>query len=70
MEVKKMAKTKKFKEMMEIESYTVVYERIKNTVNGAPRYEVTIFDNGYHKGTYNIVTYTIEESIKDLLESL
>ena len=65
-----MTKTKKFKEMLVIESYTIVYERIKNTVNGVPRYEVTVFDNGYYKGTYNIATYTIEKSIKGLLESL
>ena len=65
-----MRKTKKFKEMLVIESYTIVYERIKNTVNGNPRYEVSIFDNGYHKGTYNIVTYNVEKSIRNLLESL
>lgn len=65
-----MRKLKKYKEMLIIENYTIVYEKIKNTVNGNPRYEVSIFDGGYHKGTYNIVTYTIEESIKNLLETL
>ena len=70
MEVKEMAKTKKFKEMLVIESYTIVYERVKNDVNGNPRYEVSIFDNGYHKGTYNITSYSVEEDIRNLLESL
>lgn len=70
MEVRKMAKTKKFKEMLVIESYTIVYERVKNDVNGNPRYEVSIFDSGRHKGTYNIVTDTIEETINNLIETL
>ena len=65
-----MRKLKKYKKMLTIDNYTIVYERIKNTVNGAPRYEVSIFDNGYHKGTYNIVTYTVEESINNLIKSL
>lgn len=65
-----MRKTKKYKEMLVMENRTVIYERIKNTVNGSPRYEVTVFDNGYHKGTFNIVTYAIEESIKNLIKSL
>lgn len=56
--------------MLAIDNYTVIYERVKNDINGNPRYEVTVFDNGYHKGTFNIVTYTIEESIKNLIESL
>ena len=65
-----MTKTKKFKEMLTIDNCIVVYERIKNTVNGNPRYEVSIFDNGYHKGTYNIVTYNVEKSIRNLIKSL
>ena len=65
-----MRKTKKIKEMLVIENYTIVYERIKNDVNGNPRYEVSIFDGGRHKGTYNIVTYNVEEDIKNLLETL
>nr|DAI31938.1 MAG TPA: glycoprotein [Caudoviricetes sp.] len=65
-----MRKLKKYKKMLTIDNYTIVYERIKNTVNGAPRYEVSIFDSGYHKGTYNIVTYTVEESINNLIKSL
>lgn len=65
-----MRKLKKYKEILTIENYTVIYEKIKNNINGNPRYEVTIFDNGYHRGTYNIVTYNVEESIKNLLESL
>lgn len=56
--------------MLTIDNCIVVYERIKNTVNGNPRYEVSIFDNGYHKGTYNIVTYNVEKSIRNLIKSL
>lgn len=65
-----MRKTKKFKEMLIIENYTVIYEKIKNDLNGNPRYEVTVFDGGYHKGTFNVVTYTIEKTIENLIESL
>lgn len=65
-----MRKTKKIKEMLVIENYTIIYERIKNDVNGNPRYEVSIFDGGYHKGTYNIVSYNIEEDISYLIKSL
>lgn len=65
-----MRKIKKYKEMLIIDNYTVIYERIKNDVNGNPRYEVSIFDNGYYKGTYNIVTYNVEESINNLIKSL
>lgn len=65
-----MWKLKKYKEMLTIDNCIVVYERIKNTVNGNPRYEVSIFDNGYHKGTYNITSYSVEEDIRNLLESL
>lgn len=65
-----MAKTKKFKEMLAIEKYTVVYERIKNDVSGNPRYEVTVFEDMHHKGTYNITSYSVEEDIRKLIESL
>ena len=65
-----MRKTKKIKEMLVLENYTIIYERLKNDVNGNPRYEVSIFDGGYHKGTYNITSYSVEEDINNLIESL
>lgn len=65
-----MRKLKKYKEISTFDNYTIIYERIENTVNGNPRYEVSIFDSGHHKGTYNIVSYNIEESIKNLIELL
>lgn len=65
-----MRKLNKYKEILIIDNYTIIYERIKNDVNGNPRYEVTVFENMHHIGTYNIVTYTIEDSIKNLIETL
>lgn len=66
-----MRKLNKFKEMSEIKGYMVIYERIKSDLNGNPRYEVSLFDNYYcHKGTYNIVSYSIEKDINNLIETL
>lgn len=47
-------------------AYIVLAERIKNDINGNPRYQLDVIKDGAYKGTYNIKTfYGLKEYIQE-----
>ena len=65
-------KTKKYIEMYERNSFLVAVERIKNDINGNPKYNISVFDKDklHFKGNWNKVTYNLESCIEVLLKSI
>ena len=65
-------RTKKYMKMYRKNSFLVVTEKIKNDINGNPKYSVSIFDKDtlYFRGNWNIVTYDVESCIEGLLKNI
>ena len=66
----KVKRTKKEKELMEVNGYTIIYEQTKKDKDGLFRYEISIFSNGYDFGTFNIASeggFELLTDIKHLL---
>ena len=65
-------KTKKYIEMYERNSFLVAVERIKNDINGNPKYNISVFEKKtlHFKGNWNKVTYNIENCIEVLLKNI
>lgn len=61
-----MRKLNREKQVFTNGAYTVLAERIKNDINGNPRYQLDVIENRSYIGTYNISTYYgLEEYIED-----
>ena len=61
-----MRKLNREKQVFTNGAYTVLVERIKNDINGNPRYQLDVIENRNYIGTYNISTYYgLEEYIEE-----
>ena len=61
-----MRRLNRYKEVFTNGNMMVLTERIKNDINGNPRYQLDVIEDGQYKGTYNISTYYgLEEYIQE-----
>lgn len=61
-----MRKLNRHKEVFTNGNMVVLAERIKNDINGNPRYQLDVIENRSYIGTYNISTYYgLEEYIEE-----
>ena len=65
-------KTKKSISIIHFNVFLVTIERVKNNINGNPKYNISIFnkDTLYFRGNWNIVTYDLKKDVELICSSL
>lgn len=61
-------KLKRYKKMHDLgNGLVVISEKVKNDVNGNPRYDLDIFHNGFHLRAERVQSYNIKGEIEEVI---